>query len=148
MAVRSSDEISAILRKQIEGFDESVQATNVGTVTEVGDGIARIWGLSNAMSSELLEFPNGVMGVALNLEEDTVGAIVLGDYLHIAEGAEVRSTGRIIEVPVGDALIGRVVNTLGQPIDGKGPIATTKTRPLERIAPSVIYRKSVDTPVQ
>ncbi|MEA2639530.1 MAG: F-type H+/Na+-transporting ATPase subunit alpha [Chloroflexota bacterium] len=148
MAVRSSDEISAILRRQIEGFDETVQATNVGTVTEIGDGIARIWGLSNVMASELLEFSNGVMGVALNLEEDTVGAIVLGEYLHIAEGDEVRSTGRIIEVPVGDALIGRVVNTLGQPIDGKGPIATTKTRPLERIAPSVIYRKSVDTPVQ
>jgi F-type H+-transporting ATPase subunit alpha len=148
MAVRSSDEISAILRKQIEGFDQSIQATNVGTVTEVGDGIARIWGLSNVMASELLEFSNGVMGLALNLEEETVGAIILGPYTDIAEGDEVRSTGRVIEVPVGDALIGRVVDVLGQPIDGRGPIATTSTRPVERIAPSVIYRQSVNTPVQ
>jgi len=148
MAVRSSDEISAILRKQIEGFDQTTQATNVGTVTEVGDGIARIWGLSNVMSSELLEFPGGVMGLALNLEEDTVGAVILGDYAGIAEGDEVRSTGRVIEVPVGDELIGRVVNSLGQPVDGKGPIGTTKTGALDRIAPSVIYRESVNTPVQ
>src|SRR5438045_9651701 len=110
MAVRSSDEISAILRKQIEGFDQAIQATNVGTVTEVGDGIARIWGLSNVMSSELLEFPGGVMGLALNLEEDTVGSVILGDYTGIAEGDEVRSTGRVIEVPVGDELVGRVVH--------------------------------------
>ncbi|HZT05912.1 MAG TPA: F0F1 ATP synthase subunit alpha [Chloroflexota bacterium] len=148
MAVRSSDEISAILRKQIEGFDQAIQATNVGTVTEVGDGIARIWGLSNVMSSELLEFSNGVMGLALNLEEDTVGAIILGPYTDISEGDEVRSTGRVIEVPVGDALIGRVVDVLGQPIDGRGPIATSSTRPVERIAPSVIFRQSVNTPVQ
>src|SRR5437660_10738184 len=148
MAVRSSDEISAILRKQIEGFDQNIQATNVGTVTEVGDGIARIWGLSNVMSNELIEFSNGVMGLALNLEENTVGAIILGEYTDISEGDEVRSTGRVIEVPVGDALVGRVVNVLGQPIDGRGPIATTKTRPVERIAPSVIYRQSVNTPVQ
>jgi F-type H+-transporting ATPase subunit alpha len=148
MAVRTSDEISAILRKQIEGFDETVQATNVGTVTEVGDGIARIWGLSNVMSSELLEFSNGVMGLALNLEEDTVGAVILGPYTDIAEGDEVRSTGRVIEVPVGDELIGRVVNALGEPVDGRGPTGATKRRPVERIAPSVIYRESVNAPVQ
>jgi len=114
MAVRSSDEIASILRKQIEGFDQAVQDTNVGTVTEVGDGIARIWGLSNVMASELLDFGNGVMGLALNLEEDTVGSIILGPYTGIAEGDEVRSTGRVIEIPVGDALIGRVVDALGQ----------------------------------
>jgi F-type H+-transporting ATPase subunit alpha len=148
MAVRSSEEISAILRRQIEGFDETIQATNVGTVTDVGDGIAHIWGLSNAMSMELLEFPTGVMGLALNLEEDGVGAVILGPYTDIAEGDEVRSTGRVVQVPVGDALIGRVVDALGQPVDGKGPINTTKTRPVERIAPSVIYRQSVNTPVQ
>ena len=148
MAVRSSDEISAILRQQIEGFDESVQATNVGTIIEVGDGIARIWGLSNVMASELLEFSNGVMGMALNLEEDTIGAVIMGPYTDIAEGDEVRSTGRVVQVPVGDALMGRVVDALGQPIDGKGPIATSKTRVVERIAPGVILRQSVDTPVQ
>src|SRR5437870_5036699 len=148
MAVRSSDEISAILRQQIEGFDETVQATNVGTIIEVGDGIARIWGLSNAMAQELLEFPGGVMGMALNLEEDTVGAVIMGDYTHIAEGDEVRSTGRVVQVPVGDALIGRVVDALGQPIDGKGPIGTTSTRVVERIAPGVILRQSVNAPVQ
>src|SRR5438045_6733805 len=148
MAVRSSDEISAILRKQIEGYDATIQATNVGTVTEVGDGIARIWGLSNVMANELIEFSNGVMGLALNLEEQTVGAIILGEYTDIAEGDEVRSTGRVIQIPVGDALIGRVVDVLGQPLDGRGPIVTDRTRPVERVAPSVIYRKSVDTPVQ
>jgi len=148
MAVRSSEEISSILRRQIEGFDEAVQATNIGVVTEVGDGIARIWGLSNAMANELLEFQNGVMALALNLEEATVGAIILGPYTDISEGDEVRSTGRVIEVPVGDALIGRVVDALGQPIDGKGPLTTTATRPVERIAPGVIYRQSVNTPVQ
>src|SRR5436190_838455 len=148
MAVRSSDEISAILRQQIEGFDDSVEATNVGTIIEIGDGIARIWGLSNVMANELLEFSNGVMGMALNLEEDTVGAVIMGGYTDIAEGDEVRSTGRVVQVPVGDALIGRVVDALGQPIDGKGPVATTTTRVVERIAPSVIYRQSVDTPVQ
>jgi len=148
MAVRSSDEISAILRQQIEGFDETVRATNVGTVTEVGDGIARIWGLSNVMASELLEFPNGSMGLALNLEEDSVGAIIMGPYEDISEGSEVRSTGRVVEVPVGDALMGRVVDALGQPIDGRGPIAATASRPVERIAPGVIFRESVNTPVQ
>jgi F-type H+-transporting ATPase subunit alpha len=148
VAVRG-DEISRILQQQIAGFDETVTAQNVGTVIEVGDGIARIWGLSNAMYSELLEFPkSNVRGLALNLEEDTVGAIILGPYTDIAEGDEVVSTGRIIEVPVGDAMIGRVVDALGQPIDDKGPIATTETRPVERVAPGVVLRQPVNTPVQ
>ncbi len=147
MAVRP-EEIASIIRQQIEQFGAETQTTNVGTVVEAGDGIARIHGLSGAMASELLEFPNGVMGLALNLEEEAVGAIVLGDYLHVREGDEVRSTGRIAETPVGDALIGRVVSALGEPIDGKGPIGATKTRPVERIAPSVVTRHSVDTPVQ
>jgi F-type H+-transporting ATPase subunit alpha len=148
VAVRG-EEISSILRQQIQGFDEAVTAQNVGTVIEVGDGIARIWGLSNAMANELLEFPkSGVRGLALNLEEDTVGCVVLGPYTDIAEGDEVVSTGRIIEVPVGDAMIGRVVDALGSPIDGKGPIATTATRPVERVAPGVVLRQPVNTPVQ
>src|SRR5687767_4477597 len=128
MAVRP-EEIASIIRQQIEQFGAETQTVNVGTVVEAGDGIARIHGLSGAMASELLEFPGGVMGLALNLEEEAVGAIVLGDYTHIQEGDEVRSTGRIAEVPVGEALLGRVVDALGQPIDGKGPINTTKTRP-------------------
>lgn len=147
MAVRA-DEISSILRQQIEGFEETVTAVNVGTVVEVGDGIARIHGLSGAMASELLEFHSGVMGLALNLEEESVGAVILGPFTDIQEGQQVRSTGRLVEVPVGRELVGRVVNGLGQPIDGKGPIATTKTRPVERIAPGVVFREPVDTPVQ
>src|SRR5581483_11668751 len=123
-------------------------AADVGTVVEAGDGIARVYGLTGAMASELLEFPHGVTGLVMNLEEDTVSAILLGDYRAIREGDEVRTTGRVASVPVGDELIGRVVNSLGQPIDGKGPIHATKTRPVERIAPNVVTRKSVDTPVQ
>ncbi len=147
MAVRA-DEISSILRQQIEQFQEVVTSVNVGTVIEVGDGIARIHGLSAAMSSELLEFPGGVMGLALNLEEESVGAVILGPFTNIKEGDQVRATGRIIEVPVGEELLGRVVNALGQPIDGKGPIQTSKTRPVERIAPGVVLREQVNTPVQ
>jgi F-type H+-transporting ATPase subunit alpha len=147
MAVRA-EEIASILRDQIKGFGTSVVATDVGTVIEAGDGVARIHGLSGAMYSELLEFANGSMGIALNLEEETVSAVILGDYIGIKEGSEVRSTGRILEVPVGDALIGRVVDPLGNPLDGKGPINATRTRPIERIAPGVTLRKSVDTPVQ
>ena len=147
MAVRA-EEIASILRQQIEGFGTAVVSTDVGTVIDAGDGVARIHGLSGAMLSELLEFSNGSMGIAMNLEEESVSAVVLGEYEDIKEGSEVRSTGRIMEVPVGDALIGRVVDALGNPIDGKGPIATTKTRPVERIAPGVTLRKSVDTPVQ
>ncbi len=148
MAARSSAEISVLLRQQIEGFDQAIEATNIGRVIEVGDGIARIWGLSEVRASELLQFPGAVMGMALNLEEDTVGAVLLGATEGIAEGDEVRSTGRVIEVAVGDELIGRVVDPLGRPLDGKGPIHATKTRPIERVAPSVIYRQPVDTPVQ
>ena len=147
MAVRA-EEIASILRDQIKGFGTSVVSTDVGTVITAGDGVARIHGLSGAMYSELLEFANGSMGIALNLEEETVSAVVLGDYIGIKEGSEVRSTGRILEVPVGDALIGRVVDPLGVPLDGKGPINSTRTRPIERIAPGVTLRKSVNQPVQ
>ena len=147
MAVRA-EEIASILREQIEQFEAPSVSTDVGIVIEAGDGVARAHGLSNAKYSELLEFPNGTMGLALNLEEESVSAVVLGDYEDIKEGDEVRATGRIIEVPVGDELIGRVVDALGIPIDGKGPIGTTKTRPVERIAPGVTLRQSVDTPVQ
>jgi len=147
MTVRA-DEISAIIRQQIERFGAPVQMADVGTVVSAGDGIARVHGLAGAMMGELLEFPGGVMGMALNLEEESVGAIIMGDYRRIKEGDEVRTTGRVMEVPVGDALIGRVVNPLGQAIDGRGPVAATATRAVERIAPRVIERQSVNTPVQ
>jgi F-type H+-transporting ATPase subunit alpha len=147
MAIRS-DEITSIIRSEIKGFDEGADVAGVGTIVEVGDGIAQIYGLSGALASELLEFPGGIMGMAFNLEEETVGALILGDYTKLKEGDQVKTTGRVVEVPVGEALIGRVVNPLGEPIDGKGPIDTKKTRPIERIAPGVIVRKPVDTPVQ
>ncbi|MEX2245357.1 MAG: F0F1 ATP synthase subunit alpha [Dehalococcoidia bacterium] len=147
MAIRS-EEITSIIKQQIQQFGAEVSAVNVGTVVEAGDGIARVHGLSNVAASELVQFANGVMGLTLNLEEDSVGIMVLGAYDGIKEGDEVRATGRIVEVPVGDALLGRVVDALGEPIDGRGPLATTKTRPVERIAPDVTTRKSVDTPVQ
>ena len=150
MPVRT-EEIASILREQIEQFGARTQTVNVGTVIEAGDGIVRIHGLSGALTSELLEFPQpdgtSVFGIAMNLEEDTVAAVILGDYSGITEGTEVRTTGRVIEVPVGDALVGRVVNPLGQPLDGKGPIATTRTRPVERIAPNVVARQSVNRPM-
>ncbi|MEO5964779.1 MAG: F0F1 ATP synthase subunit alpha [Candidatus Limnocylindrales bacterium] len=147
MAIRS-DEIISIIKSQIEGFDGTTETRSVGTVVEVGDGIAQIYGLDAALASELLEFPGGVMGMALNLEEETVGAVILGDASSIKEGDQVRTTGRVVEVPVGQALLGRVVDPLGNPLDGKGDIPRTKVRPVERIAPGVITRKSVDTPVQ
>ncbi|MCH7811465.1 MAG: F0F1 ATP synthase subunit alpha [Chloroflexi bacterium] len=147
MAVRP-EEITSILKEQIAQFGAEVSATNVGTVIDAGDGIARVHGLSNVMASELVEFENGVIGLALNLEEESVGVMILGDYSKITEGEEVRATGRVAEVPVGDALIGRVVDPLGNPLDGKGPINAERTRPVERIAPDVTKRKSVDTPVQ
>ncbi|MCA9822288.1 MAG: F0F1 ATP synthase subunit alpha, partial [Dehalococcoidia bacterium] len=147
MAVRA-EEIASILRQQIEGFGTSVISTDVGTILNAGDGVARIHGLSGARLSELLEFPNGSMGIAMNLEEESVAAVILGDYIDIKEGDEVRATGRIIEVPVGDELVGRVIDPLGNPLDGRGPINTSKTRPVERIAPGVTLRKGVDTPVQ
>ena len=147
MAIRS-DEIVSIIKNTIESFDASAESRSVGTVVQVGDGIAQIYGLSGALSSELLEFPGGVMGMALNLEEETVGAVILGDPTKIKQGDTVKTTGRVVEVPVGAALLGRVVDPLGRPLDDKGPIATTATRPVERIAPGVITRQRVDTPVQ
>jgi F-type H+/Na+-transporting ATPase subunit alpha len=147
MAIKA-DEITSIIKSAIDQFDAGVEMRSVGTVVEVGDGIAQVYGLEGALASELLEFPNGVMGMALNLEEETVGVVILGDYKLIKEGDQVKTTGRVVEVPVGAALIGRVVDPLGNPIDDKGPINTTARRPVERIAPGVIKRKSVDTPVQ
>jgi F-type H+/Na+-transporting ATPase subunit alpha len=147
MAIRP-EEITAILKAQIQQFGAEIEAVNVGTVVEAGDGIARIHGLSDCMYSELVEFENGTMGLALNLEQETVGAMVLGEFTGIEEGQQVKTTGRIVEVPVGDALLGRVVDALGNPIDGKGPINTTKRRPVERIAPDVASRQGVNTPVQ
>jgi F-type H+-transporting ATPase subunit alpha len=147
MAIRS-DEIISIIKANIDNFDPTAETRNVGTVVEVGDGIATIYGLEGALASELLEFPGGVMGMALNLAEETVGAVILGDASAIKEGDVVKTTGRIVEVPVGAALLGRVVDPLGRPLDDKGPIETTKVRPAERIAPGVIARKGVDTPVQ
>jgi F-type H+-transporting ATPase subunit alpha len=146
MAVRP-EEITSIIRQQIEQFGLQVTAVDVGTVVESGDGIARVHGLQGAMYNEILQFPEDIMGLALNLEEDTVGAMILGDHTKIREGDEVRATGRIVQVPVGEALIGRVVDPLGNPLDGKGPISRDVTRAVERIAPNVVMRKSVDTPV-
>jgi F-type H+-transporting ATPase subunit alpha len=146
MATREQD-IVAVIKEQIERFGAGVTVTNVGTVIEVGDGIARIYGLGQAAYNELLQFPHDITGLALNLEEDNVGAVVLGDCSKIKEGDEVKATGRVIEVPVGDALIGRVVDSLGRPLDGKGPIKAGKTRPVERVAPDVTKRAPVNTPV-
>ena len=142
------EEISSILKNQIENYDKNIEASDIGTVIEVGDGIARVYGLKDAMVNELLEFPGGVQGMAQNLEEDNIGCVILGPYKHIKEGDPVKRTGRIVEVPVGEALIGRVVNATGQPIDGKGPIVTDKFRPVESIAPGVITRKGVHQPLQ
>src|SRR5919202_1952886 len=147
MAIRA-DEITAVIKDQIEHFEQPVQAVSVGTVIQVGDGIAQGFGLQGVKYNELVEFPNGTMGLAADLGVDNVGVIVLGPYEQIKEGEQVRSTGRIVQVPVGEALLGRVVNPLGQPIDGKGPIQTDKTRAIERVAPGVITRQSVNTPVQ
>lgn len=142
------EEISSVIKEQIKRYKSELQVTDVGTVLQVADGIARIHGLENAMAGELLEFPGEVYGMVLNLEQDNVGAVLMGAEKNINEGDLVKATGRIVEVPVGDALIGRVVNALGQPIDGKGPIQATKFRSVERVAPGVMSRKSVDTPVQ
>lgn len=140
-------EISALIKKQIESYDDKVVSTDVGTVVKVGDGIAIVQGLANAMASELLLFPGDVYGMAQNLEEDSVGAVIMGDDSNIKEGDEVRRTGRIVEVPVGDEMLGRVVNALGQAIDGGPEIKTNKTRPVERVAPGVMTRKSVHEPL-
>ncbi|MDZ5711252.1 F0F1 ATP synthase subunit alpha [Jeotgalibacillus haloalkalitolerans] len=143
-----AEEISALIKQQIENYQSDIEVTEVGTVIEIGDGIARAHGLDNVMAGELVEFSNGVMGMAQNLEQNNVGIIILGPYRDIKEGDEVRRTGRIMEVPVGEELIGRVVNPLGQPVDGLGPINTSKARPIESPAPGVMARKSVHEPLQ
>jgi F-type H+-transporting ATPase subunit alpha len=147
MTTRGQD-IASVIKKQIEGYGSSASMVNVGVVTEIGDAIANIHGLSGVKLTELLEFPGGVIGMAMNLEEDSVSAVILGEDKGIAEGNEVRSTGRIAEVPVGDAVIGRVMNALGEPIDAKGAIASSESRPVEKVAPNVVSRQSVNTPMQ
>src|SRR5690242_9019390 len=147
MAQIKADEISQLIREQIENYETKIAVDEVGTVITLGDGIARVYGLDKVMAGELLQFPHDVAGLAMNLEEDQVGVVLLGDYTEIREGDEVKRTGRIMSVPVGDAMIGRVVNSLGQPIDDKGPIATTEFIPLERIAPGVIDRQPVREPL-
>ncbi len=150
MAVINPDEISSILKENIRNYEAKAEISNIGSVLEVGDGIARIYGLRNVMSNELVEFEDGrgTLGITLNLEEDNVGVVILGEYTHIKEGMTVKTTGRIASVPVGDALIGRIVNPTGRPIDGKGEIVTDKTRPIERVAPGIVARKSVHQPLQ
>ena len=142
------DEISNIIRQQIESYDQEVQIDNVGTVLQIGDGIARVYGLEQVMAGELLEFDDSTVGIALNLENDNVGAVLMGPGLGILEGSAVRSTGKIAQVPVGDAFLGRVVNSLAKPIDGKGDIPSSETRLVESMAPGIITRKSVCEPVQ
>ncbi|MDR3558986.1 MAG: F0F1 ATP synthase subunit alpha, partial [Candidatus Pacebacteria bacterium] len=144
----NKDYIIEQLKKQIEGFEVAAKTEKVGTVSEIGDGVARITGLGDAMASEMLEFENGAVGVALNLEEDRVGAMVLGEYTDIKEGDQVKSTGQILSVPVGENFIGRVINPLGKPLDGKGDIKSEKSYPIEKIAPGVITRQKVNQPVQ
>src|ERR1700677_3198218 len=148
MAQIQADEISRVLRGEIENYEKAINVSETGSVISVGDGIARVFGLENVMSGEMVEFPHGVTGIALNLEEDQVGTVLLGEYQDIKEGDEVRRTGKIMAVPVGEALVGRVVNALGQPLDDKGPIATSETRPVEAIAPGVVDRQSVREPLQ
>ena len=150
MAVINPDEISSILKENIKNYEAKAEVSNVGSVLEVGDGICRIYGLRNVMSNELVEFEDGkgTLGITLNLEEDNVGVVILGEYTHIKEGMSVKTTGRIASVPVGDALIGRIVNPTGRPIDGKGDIITDKTRAIERVAPGIVARKSVHQPLQ
>ena len=150
MTVINPDEISSILKENIRNYEVKTEISNVGSVLEVGDGIARIYGLRNVMSNELVEFEDGrgTLGMALNLEEGNVGVVILGDYVHIKEGMVVKTTGRIASVPVGDSLIGRIINPTGRPIDGKGEIITDKTRPIERVAPGIVARRSVHQPLQ
>ena len=150
MTVINPDEISSILKESIRNYESKAEVSNVGSVLEVGDGIARIYGLRNVMSNELIEFEDGkgTLGITLNLEEDNVGVVILGEYTHIKEGMTVKTTGRIASVLVGDALIGRIVNPTGRPIDGKGEILTDKVRPIERVAPGIVTRKSVHQPLQ
>jgi F-type H+/Na+-transporting ATPase subunit alpha len=148
MAQIRADEISRVLREEIENYEGSIDISETGSVISVGDGIARVYGLEKVMAGELIEFPHGVAGIAMNLEEDQVGAVILGDYTVIQEGDEVKRTGRIMSVPVGDEMIGRVVNALGEPIDGKGPVNTKQFNPIERLAPGVVDRMPVKEPLQ
>ncbi|HEY3249527.1 MAG TPA: F0F1 ATP synthase subunit alpha [Ignavibacteria bacterium] len=148
MAEVKPDEVSAILRKQLSGFEKEVDIYEVGTVVQIGDGVARIYGLTKCMASELIEFPHGVFGMALNLEEDNVGCILFGDYTQVREGDEVKRTGRVASMPIGEAMVGRVINPLGQPVDGKGPIETNKFSAIERKALGVIARQPVKEPLQ
>ena len=148
MAQIRADEITRVLRSEIENYEQAVNVNEVGSIISVGDGIARVYGLERAMAGELIEFPHGVSGIALNLEEDQIGAVLLGDFSELKEGDEVRRTGRIMSVPVGEGMIGRVVNALGNPIDGKGPITAAAYNPIERIAPGVIDRQPVKQPLQ
>ena len=141
-------EISELIKGRIEKVKLAAEARNEGSITSVADGIVRIHGLADVMAGEMIELPEDTYALALNLERDSVGAVVLGDYEHLREGDVVKTTGRILEVPVGEALLGRVVNALGHPIDGKGPLNTTESAPIEKVAPGVIWRKSVDQPVQ
>src|ERR1700719_414261 len=143
-----AEEISKIIREQIGSYAVDVDVAEVGSIISLGDGIARVHGIENAMAGEMLEFPHGVFGIALNLEEESVGAVLLGEFKEIKEGDLVKRTGRIISVPVGDELLGRVVNALGQPIDGKGPVATKAFSPIERLAPGVVDRQPVKEPLQ
>src|SRR5881296_1478825 len=147
MAQIKADEISQLIREQIENYESKVAVDEVGTVISLGDGIARIYGLDKVMAGELIDFGHGVTGIAMNLEEDQVGSVLMGEYTEIKEGGEVRRTGKIMAVPVGDAMIGRVVNSLGQPIDDKGPIVSERFNPVERIAPGVVDRQPVKEPL-
>jgi F-type H+-transporting ATPase subunit alpha len=147
MAIKA-DEISKVIREQIGSYAVDVDVAEVGSIVSIGDGIARVHGLENAMAGEMLEFPHGVFGIALNLEEESVGAVLLGEFKEIKEGDLVKRTGRIISVPVGDEMLGRVVNALGQPLDGKGPINTTQFSPIERLAPGVVDRQPGKEPLQ
>src|SRR5882762_8566221 len=147
MAHIKADEITQLLREQIQNYDSEMHVDEVGTIISLGDGIARVHGLDKVMAGELIEFPHGVAGLAMNLDEDQVGAVLLGDYTELSEGDQVKRTGKIMSVPVGKAMIGRVVNALGAPIDDKGPIDTTETLPVERLAPGVIDRQGVTEPM-
>jgi F-type H+-transporting ATPase subunit alpha len=148
MSAIRSEEVASLLKQEIEGYESELRLEDRGTVIQVGDGIARVFGISNCMSAEMLEFPGGVMGMALNLEEESVGVVLLGDFTQVKEGDYVRRTGRVLQVPVGEAVIGRVINPLGQPLDGKGPVNTTAYRPLEKKADGVVYRQPVKQPLQ
>src|SRR6201994_566873 len=147
MAQIKADEITQLLKEQIQNYDAKIRVDEVGTIISLGDGIARIHGLDKVMYGEMIEFPHGVAGLALNLEEEQVGAVLMGEYTEIREGDQVKRTGRILSVPVGEAMVGRVVNALGEPIDDKGPIHTTETLPVERLAPGAVDRQSVKEPM-